>query len=133
MPSKDKLYEDLGWVTDRLSTQVRTVALGVLAVSWTLLVSDSVQAQSIAQLLRFHLLATGFLSISALGLDFCQYVAYYCKGGLLLRRMEKENLTEAAFDRSGLLYRIQDVCFVGKQIVTGAAVVWLLVAISKVL
>ena len=116
-------------VSDRISSQVRTLGLGILAFSWGLLVGQSPVASDVAHSLRFHLLLIGTLTIVALMLDFLQYVSGYIAASNVRATMERERRTWGEFDYTSLPYRLQDICFKGKQVLMIVTATWLVVAI----
>ena len=50
MVSKKQVVEELNFITERLSTQVRTTAFGALVFAWGLLIGDSRAAHSVSGL-----------------------------------------------------------------------------------
>ena len=77
MASKSDITEDLNFLTDRLSTQVRTTALGVLVFSWGLLMGESTVARSLAAQLKRDLVAVAALAVLAMLCDILQYLFGY--------------------------------------------------------
>jgi hypothetical protein len=124
------VIERLEKVSDRLSAQTRTLALGILAFSWGLLVGQSTVANEIAVALRWHLLAIGVLAIVALFLDFLQYAFGYAVADRLRRAMEGTKTDLAEYDYRSLPYRAQNYCFIGKQGFLIVAATWLVIAIA---
>jgi len=115
MATKKDVIDRLDFVTDRLSTQVRTLGLGVLAVTWGIFVGDSPTARGISSSLRILLMLTAACSIFALLLDFLQYVAGHRDAKRVLDAMERERNEEAKYDTSHFTYRIQPLLFSAKQ------------------
>src|SRR4029077_18163031 len=98
MATKKELLERKHFVSDRLSTQVRTISVGTLAVSWGILIGESKTAQDMAGALRVPLMLVGAISILALLFDFLQYAAGYSDVSAVVRKMEKAGEQEAGFD-----------------------------------
>jgi hypothetical protein len=73
-PQKIRVLEDLNFATDRLSTEVRQISLGLLGLIWALLVGEA--KLSIAVDTK-PLLVVAALSILAMVIDFIQYIAGY--------------------------------------------------------
>lgn len=121
--------ERLEKVSDRISAQVRTLGLGILAFSWGLLVGQSTVANEVAQVLRWHLLVIGALTILSLLLDFLQYVSGYVAANTVRRTMERQQVAWGQFSYTSVPYRVQIFCFVAKQIVLIATATWLVIAI----
>jgi hypothetical protein len=130
MVEKAKVVEQLGFLTDKISTQVRTVALGVLALAWGLLIGESSVARTVASQLKRPLLGIGVGAIVVMVLDFLQYVAGYVNTLHLLHDMERKRLTEAQWNRTSLSYRCRGYFSYAKQVALVAIVVWLLVVLA---
>ena len=43
MPQKSELYAELNWITEKISSQVWTLNLGVLGTTWTLLIATTIR------------------------------------------------------------------------------------------
>ena len=113
-----EVSEEARWLSDRLSVQVRWVAVGVLAFVWGLLISPPRELALSPRLLLW----AGLLAIAALLVDLLQYVVGYVYTMTILRRIERGDA--ASYNRRHLLYRLRHYCFVAKQIVAlGAGVV----------
>jgi len=121
---KVRLLEDLDFASDRLSSQVRQISLGALALVWALLVGRDEMTQSVdaAGLLRVAL-----LSVLTLSADFFQYVA-----GFLASRKAWESYRaggDGKYDRKWPMWRARQVCFWAKIFLCGLNVllmVWIL-------
>lgn len=123
MPStqKETVLADLDFASDRLSTQVRQLALGELALIWALLVGEK---QLGLPLQKVWLIRIAFLSLMTMALDFCQYVAAY-----LASRRAWENLRaggDGKYDRQWLTWRLRKWSFGAKLFVCGFSVVLVL-------
>lgn len=129
MPKKKDVLDELTSVSNRLSTQVRTVALGILALTWGLLVGDSTAAKDISSHWRGNLVALGGLAVFVMFLDFLQYVAGYRNVRALLRKMEKEGLEEARYDDTSWSWRLRLFFFNAKQWALAINVTWLLIVL----
>jgi hypothetical protein len=113
-------------MSDKISTQVRTLGVGILALTWGLAVSDSAIAKEITVRLRMPLLWVGTLAIGVILLDFLQYVCSYEVARRLINYMEANKLTDGEYDYSSVLYRLQSVLFYGKQILLAAGAFYLI-------
>jgi len=129
--TKEQILEDLDWITDRLSTQVRTVALGVLALAWGLLLGDKEPAKSEVLHLKWHLMAIGGTCVLVLVLDYLQYVAGYANTRGILKEMESEGKKQEQFDPKKLSYRLRGAFFVLKQLALAAAIVWMSITLGR--
>ena len=127
-PLKD-VYSDLDFATDRLSTQVRTLALGVLALVWTFL---SAAKEVIPLKLggsKEPLVLIGALCVLALLLDLLQYVAFYISANGVRKQAEKAKSDEAEYDEKSAARIAQNSLFWAKQLAMIGAAVWLLALI----
>jgi hypothetical protein len=131
MPKKSQVIEQLDFLTDRISTQVRTVSLGVLALTWGLIVGESGAAKSVSQQWKTHLVGIGALAILVMFLDFLQYVAGYWNILKLREKMNKCGLEEAPYDEKALSWRLRLLLFYTKQCVLVVAVMWLLYVLIR--
>lgn len=84
LTEKDVL-ENVRWLSDRISTQVRVVAAGILALAWGLIV----QPQPVLWIDRRQLLVTAMLALLVFVVDLAQYVAGYMNAQRYLRRLER--------------------------------------------
>ena len=116
--------QEAQWLSDRLSVQVRWVAVGILAFAWGLIISPPKGLELSPKLLLW----AGLLAILALILDLLQYVFGYVYTMKILRKIEKEKI-EQSYSRRHPLYRLRDACFVAKQIVVFVAGIVLVVAV----
>jgi hypothetical protein len=130
MAQKKDVLDQLTSVSDRLSTQVRTVALGILALTWGLLVGDSTAAKDISSHWRGNLVALGGLAVLVMFLDFLQYVAGYYNVRALQKKMEKEGLAEVRFDDTSWSWKLRLFFFYAKQWALAINVTWLLIVLS---
>ena len=123
MPStqKETVLADLDFASDRLSTQVRQLALGELALVWALLVGEK---QDGLPLQKVWLIRIAFLSLTTMALDFCQYIAAY-----LASRRAWEDLRaggDGQYDRKSLAWYLRSWCFGAKLFVCSLSVVLVL-------
>jgi hypothetical protein len=113
--TKDTVVE-LQWLSDRLSAQVRTVAIGVLAVTWALLISPLKSAP----IDQRALLWVALLALLTLLADLMQYVVAY----LYIRRHHihlVRDQIEEDYDTTALLYRARRWLFWSKQVLAAAS------------
>lgn len=117
MPEIKEIIEELRFISDRLSTQVRMVALGLLAITWTILVGESAFLRKLSEEVGRRLLLIAVLSIFVLLVDFLQYVIGYTYVNRTLRRAEAQGLKEIDFDPDSLLFKSRSILFWTKQFV----------------
>jgi hypothetical protein len=118
-----EVSEEAQWLSDRLSVQVRWVAVGILAFVWGLIISPPRELVLSQRLILW----AGLLAIAALLVDLLQYVVGYIYTVRLLRTMERG--ADASYNRRHPLYRLRHYCFVAKQIIALGAGVMLAIAV----
>jgi len=120
------IYENLNFASDRLSTQIRTLTLGVLALVWLFLSgSKDVPALKLGDT-NVPLLVIAALCVLTLLIDVVQYWASYLSSDAVRREAESKSQTTAEYDETSLLRRLQQWCFWAKQITSVLATAWLL-------
>ena len=107
---KKVLAGDLDFVTGQISTLVRQMTFGVLALVWALLLKDK-DLSAIDWSPRFLLVLAG-LAVLTMTMDFLQYMAGYAA----TRRAygEVELGREGKFQPGWLSYRLRGWCFMAK-------------------
>jgi hypothetical protein len=128
---KEKILSQLDVVSDKLSTQVRTTTLGVLALTWGLLVGDSPTAQAISLKLRPSLVVLGGAAVFVLFLDFLQYFAAYLNVSEIRAQMEEKGLQETEYDYRSATHRLRIFFFWAKMIALMLTVVGLLLVLGR--
>jgi hypothetical protein len=130
MASKNDILKELDFVTDRLSTQVRSVALGVLAFSWGLIVSDSRVAQDLRELLIKNLVGIGAAAIVVMLFDFLQYLAGYSNTMKAYKEMESLRTDHAEYDEDNKFFKLRKFFFYAKIVGVTLTVLWLVGALG---
>lgn len=126
MPStqKERVLADLDFASDRLSTQVRQISLGALALVWALLVGEKELGVPVAGV---WLIRIALLSIITMALDFGQYVAGYRASRRVWEGLRAGG--DGKFDRKWWSWRLRNICFVAKLLACGAnaiVIIWVL-------
>jgi hypothetical protein len=123
------IYAELDFLSDRLSTQIRTLALGVLAIVWLFLagLKDS-PALRLASSTR-PLVGIGLLCIIGILFDYLQYLFGYWATLDAKKSAEASTTKTASYDYDDWRWRARMWCFRLKQVVTVGASVWLLTLI----
>jgi hypothetical protein len=122
--SKSKLDE----LSAQISTLVRTLALGVLAVAWLFLSGDSDSPPVLKAVSSRQLVFIALLSVSATALDLLQYVVAY-RQVKLARRAAIANAALEVRYKSSIYKSARVVCFWGKLLAAGLAAAWLVVLV----
>ena len=119
-------HAQLDWLSDRISTQVRWFAAGVLALVWGLLVTPPASLKLSPRIL----LVVALLAVSVLFFDFLQYAVGY----LSVQRTHREILkapehSVSGFDTTDFCYRARRVFFWTKQVMAVLTFAGLIAAI----
>ena len=129
MPAIEKIIDELQWLSDRISTQVRTLGTVLVAITWGLIIGKPELAGPIPQGIQKQLLMIGVLALGAMLIDFLQYVLAYANNKNLLGDMETQKLEKKEYDYSAVTYRLRNLCFWVKQVVLLIASLWFLILI----
>jgi hypothetical protein len=129
MPTKEKIIEELGFVTGTISEQVRTIAAGALAFCLAFIV-DAASRKDAALLQTEEIVGPIVFCLVAIALDFAQYFAGFALNRQMLRRMEKDSLTELKYDPASLIYRSRAWFFYAKAGSLCIGLCWLIAAIA---
>jgi hypothetical protein len=129
MPTIEEIIDDLQWISDRISTQVRTLGLGLLAITWGLLISEPRIADSLSDTARKHLLIVGVVALGAMICDFLQYIFAYVNTKCLFNEIEEKKVHKADYDYTAVTYRCRKIFFWSKQILMLIAITWFFVIV----
>ena len=129
MPTLKEVIEDLNWLCDRISTQVRTMSIGLLAITWGLLIGKPEISQPLPLWLKKNLLAIGILTLVVMLSDFLQYFFGLLVVDSLRKSMEKMKQTEAEYDYGTITYRLRKLFFWVKLVLVVIACIWFLAVI----
>jgi hypothetical protein len=124
-----EIYAELDFLSDRLSTQIRTLALGVLAIVWLFLAGlKDAPALKLASSTR-PLIGIGLLCILGILCDYLQYLFGYRATLDAKKRAEDSTTQTASYNYDDWRWKGRMWCFRLKQVVTVGASVWLLALI----
>lgn len=129
MVCKQDIIKEMDFLSDRISTQVRTVALGLLGITWGVLIGKSDVALGIARSIGKNLMVIGGIAILAMFLDFLQYFFGYWYTYSLFNDMEKTNKEEVKYKYSDVRYRLRTCLYWVKQITLMIGVLWFIVVL----
>ena len=127
MPSINEIVKQWSDYSDRISIQVRTIAIGTLATSWGLIIGNTTITYQIRTSFKNELIMICITSILILFFDFLQYVFGYWNLKALLKELESTGKKEGEYQYD-LFYWFSYFFFWAKQISTACCVI-LLVAI----
>jgi hypothetical protein len=133
MPQLKEIHDELDFVSDRISTQVRTIALSVLALVWLFLAGGKGTPALPAAPGRPWLLGVAAVIMAVLVADYLQYLFGYLATNAIRVRAEASGNDAADFDYRDPRYRLRAWLFWCKQVLALVAVIGLAVAIIKAL
>lgn len=124
MPKIEKFIEERSFVTDRISTQVRIISIGLLVTTWSLLIGDVDIVKNIISSCRKDFIAISTIAIIALVFDYLQYLLSYLSIRNVLNVMQKENLEESDYDYDNRWYKWSIRSFIIKQLALLTGVIY---------
>ena len=104
------------FVTDRISTQVRIIAIGLLATTWSLLIQQTNIWPDILQYSRIHFIGISIFAIITLVFDYLQYIFSYLNINKKIKKMRYEKRDEADYDYD-IYYKLSVFFFYSKQLI----------------
>ncbi len=121
---KDKFSEEL-------SSRTRAVNLGVLAVTWSILAArDSLSA---ATQYKTPLLEADVLAVTAILLDFVQYLAGFVTMSRFLTNLQIGQEDEGYLNPNDPVYRASHIAFWAKLVLSAVGSVWLLATLARII
>jgi hypothetical protein len=129
MPTIKDIIEELRFLSDRISTQIRTVAVSLIVVTWGILIGGAHTAFVVDAQLGKKLLTVGILAIFAMFCDFLQYFLGYLNANFLRKKLEKEGKKQIDYEYSSWSYRFRVFFFWFKQVILVSAIIYFLVTI----
>jgi hypothetical protein len=127
VPTKKEVIDDMNALSAQLSERTRSVAGGIIAIWWALLVGS--RTDDATSQLKALLIGPVALAAVTFMIDFVQFSAGYYLTWHRFRLAEKSGSDEINFDASDWRYRLRLRCFQVKQITVGIALVWLIIVL----
>jgi hypothetical protein len=123
---EERVLTDLDFASDRLSTQVRQLALGTLALVWALFVGNEKLSVSIDEV---WLIRIGFLAILTMAFDLFQYIAAFAASRRAWENLRKGG--DGKYSRRWISRRLRSGFFYAKLAACLLTVVLLLVVLGS--
>ncbi|MBP7088463.1 MAG: hypothetical protein KBB01_04105 [Candidatus Omnitrophica bacterium] len=119
----EHFIEKRHFASNRISTQVRAISLGLIVIIWGFLIDRSATSFITSAGEKKGLMFVGFLALLSMVLDFLQYLCIYINTNNLCNEMEKEGLETKNYDYSALSYRYANKFFWIKQLCLAIALI----------
>lgn len=130
MVTLDKTMEDMNFNSDKISTQARWFAGGVVILLWGLITTKP----PAVPLAPWTVALVGLLAVSVLFVDFCQYAFGYVSTRRLHRAILATDKREVeGYNTRDFAYRARTFCFYAKQVLAVATFIALLYALVPAL
>lgn len=126
MPTIEKVFEELQWLSDRISSQVRTISVSLLIITWGLIIGRPNVSSRLTEGFKKNLMCVGILALVVLLGDFLQYFFGYINNDCLRKKIERTGQNEAEYDYNSKTYKIRGFLFWFKQIALLIACFWFL-------
>jgi hypothetical protein len=134
MPKREEVVKRFADFSGQLSTQCRTLSIGILALAWGLMTSKDSPLRGhetasplvpspISSVYKWNLIAISALVVLALIVDAAHYVAALGAERRCLVKMGEKG-TEASYDLGSWAYILQEYAFWAKLSILGIASVW---------
>jgi len=105
------------------------MSIGLLAITWGLLIGKPEISQPLPLWLKKNLLAIGILALVAMFSDFLQYFFGFWVVDNLRKSMEDKKQAEAEYDYGAISYKLRGFFFCVKLILVVIACIWFLAVI----
>ena len=105
------------------------MSIGLLAITWGLLIGKPEISQPLPLWLKKNLLAIGILALVVMLSDFLQYFFGLLVVDSLRKSMEEMKQTEAEYDYGTITYRLRKLFFWVKLVLVVIACIWFLAVI----
>lgn len=133
MVTKDFIKKEKDFHSDKVSTQIRAVAIGLLIAVWGVLIGETKSTSIAGSALKNHLLWIALIALSAMFCDFLQYLFGYANNTALLHQMDKDKIDEIQYDYSDWRYKGQRYCFWSKIIITSISFIYFIIVVAPYL
>lgn len=129
----DQLRKELDIYSSTISTLLRAINLGVLGITWALLLRTADVLPVADQIPRTSLFVAAAGALMALLTDLFQYFAAESAAGSAYDRAATSATGSGTLNRKSLAYRAQLCCYWTKRLLTVAAAFWLVAWMVRVL
>jgi hypothetical protein len=127
-----EFISERNFVTDRISTQVRIIAIGLLATTWSLLIGQINTFVNTLPCFRTHFILISIIAIIVLFFDFLQYVFSYLNINKKIKFMAKKDLKKSDYDED-IYFKCSQFFFTVKIIILFIGIVYLIGCMGKII
>ena len=129
MPTRAEIRDELDFLSDLISTRVRAISGGVLAIAWALLIEG---AGSEAPLVAATSLTVPIATaIGTLVADIAQYGFGLLLNLRMFDQMRRQELESIPYDSGAPLYRLRQAMFPLKLALCALATGWLIAVLFR--
>jgi len=132
MPNIKKIISEKNFITDRISTQVRIIAVGLLATTWSLLIGQVNIFINTLQYFRVHFILISIIAIIVLMFDFLQYECSYLNINKKIKLMNDKDLTKADYEEDNY-YKCSQFFFIAKKYILYIGVAYFIGLMFKII
>lgn len=127
----NEIIKELNFLSDRISTQVRTISVSLIAFIWILLLGGEKAPFEFSICIKKQLVVIMFLAVIIMLCDFLQYFFGYINTDSLRKDLEANDKEEGEYDYKSWKYRVRKGMFWAKQIILIISIIWLGVIITQ--
>ena len=131
--TQDELAKELDTYSSQISSQLRTVNLGTLGLTWLLLLKKDEVSTIATKIPEKALLGVALACLIALLVDFAQYLLAEKSVDDAYERAAASATKTASYDESSFPYRAQLWCYRAKLVITFVAATFLLILLAYAL
>jgi hypothetical protein len=129
MHPKEKLFEDLNWLSDKISSQVWTINLGTLATTWSLLIAAGSGERKL-QIGSTIAILIILICIVAMLCELGQYYAGYFDALSIKKELERSGEEKFEYDETTWLYMWRNRLFYVKALLSLTVAILLVVVLA---
>ncbi len=132
MPELKEFISERNFVTDRISTQVRIIAIGLLATTWSLLIGQANIFKDTLQCFRSHFILISIIAIVVLFFDFVQYWFSYLNINKKIKTMTDKDLKKSDYDED-VYFKCSQFFFIAKIVLLFIGVFYFIGCMGKII
>ncbi len=119
----EKVIEEYKFASDKISTQVRTLALGIIALIWLLLIGKDLPF-TLTSSVKGQFIIVGFICLLVLIADFVQYLFFFFFANSTIDKAEEMGQEKIKYNYKDYRYAGCKVFFHVKLILLTISALW---------